>query len=104
MEFVLVLPVYIAVLGGTLWLGQRSLDAINLRSADHWTVWKAGNRFSAMRVPAAIGLRGMFPRADLAIDTVGRRLESEHGYLQFIGGGTKIIQRRPDFIDARKSK
>ena len=37
MEFVLVLPVYIAVMGGTLWIGMKSLDAINLRSADHWS-------------------------------------------------------------------
>ena len=46
MEFVLVLPVYMAVIGGVLWLGLKSLDATNLRAADHWAVWMAGNRFS----------------------------------------------------------
>ena len=42
MEFVLVLPVYMAVIGGILWLGLKSLDAVNLRSADHWgSGWQA---------------------------------------------------------------
>ena len=98
MEFVLVLPIYIAVMGGTLWLGLRSLDAINLRSSDHWAVWSAGNRFQT-RVPAMLALRGMFPRATLVNASVDRRLEDEHGYLQFIGSKTTIYQTRPEYID-----
>ena len=98
MEFVLVLPVYIAVMGGTLWLGMRSLDAVNLRSSDHWAVWSGGNRFQT-RTPAMLALRGMFPRSSLVTATVDRRLEDEHGYLQFIGSKTTIFQTRPDYID-----
>ena len=98
MEFVLVLPVYIAVMGGTLWLGLRSLDAINLRSSDHWSVWSAGNRFQN-RLPAAVALRGMFPRSKVSSVKVDRRLEDEHSYIQFIGGKTTIYQTRPDYID-----
>ncbi len=98
MEFVLVLPVYVAVMGGALWIGQRSLDAINLRSSDHWSVWSAGNRFQR-RMPAAVALRGMFPRSTVANTNTVRRLEDEHGYLQFIGGKTTIYQMRPSYID-----
>jgi len=98
MEFILVLPVYVAVMGGVLWLGLRSLDAVNLRSADHWSVWSAGNRFQ-QRTPAIAALRGMFPRASLVTASVDRRLEDEHGYLQFIAGKTTIYQTRPDYID-----
>lgn len=98
MEFVLVLPVYIAVMGGVLWVGMRSLDAINLRTSDHWAVWSAGNRFQT-RVPAMPALRGMFPRSDMVTTKVDRRLEDEHSYLQFIGSKTTLVQRRPSYID-----
>lgn len=98
LEFVLALPVYVAVMGGTLWIGLRSLDATNLRSADHWAVWSAGNRFQ-QRLPALVALRGMFPRAALTLESVDRRLEDEHGYLQFIGGKTTIYQSRPEYVD-----
>ncbi|MCI5778563.1 MAG: pilus assembly protein [Lentisphaeria bacterium] len=98
MEFVLVLPIYVAVIGGALWLGMRSLDAVNLRSSDHWSVWSEGNRFQ-IRTPALIALRGMFPRFTLVTAGVDRRLEDEHGYLQFLAGKTTIIQTRPDYID-----
>lgn len=97
MEFVLVLPVYIAVMGGVLWIGMKSLDAINLRSADHWAVWSAGNRFQ-MRTPAMIGLRDMFPRATLTTTNAERRLESEHSYLQFIASKTTLMETRPEYI------
>ena len=97
MEFVLVLPVYIAVMGGVLWIGMKSLDAINLRSADHWSVWSEGNRFQ-VRTPAMIGLRDMFPRATLATTNAERRLEAEHSYIQFIASKTTIMQTRPDYI------
>ena len=97
MEFVLVLPVYIAVMGGTLWIGMKSLDAINLRSADHWSVWSEGNRFQ-MRTPAMVALRDMFPRSTLATTNAARRLEAEHSYLQFIASKTTIMETRPDYI------
>ena len=84
MEFVLVLPVYIAVMGGVLWIGMKSLDAINLRSADHWAVWSEGNRFQ-VRTPAMLGLRDMFPRSTLVSTNATRRLEEEHSFIQFIG-------------------
>ena len=99
MEFVLVLPVYIAVMGGTLWIGMKSLDAINLRSADHWSVWSEGNRFQ-MRMPALIALRDMFPRATLITTSAKRRLEAEHSYLQFIGSKTTIMETKSDYISA----
>ena len=98
MEFVLVLPVYVAVIGGALWIGQSSLDAINLRSSDHWSVWSAGNRFQ-QRLPAVAALRGMFPRSTMVNASIARRLEDEHGYLQFIGGKTTIYQQRPGYVD-----
>ena len=98
MEFVLVLPIYVAVMGGVLWLGLRSLDAINLRASDHWSVWSAGNRFQT-RVPAILALRGMFPRSTVITTSTQRRLEDEHSYLQFIGSKTTILQTRPDYID-----
>lgn len=98
MEFVLVLPVYIAVMGGILWIGMRSLDAVNLRSSDHWSVWSEGNRFQ-LRMPAMIALRDMFPRASVVMTNTARRLESEHGYLQFIASKTTLMQTRPDYID-----
>ena len=98
MEFVMVLPVYVAVMGGILWIGMRSLDAINLRVSDHWTVWSAGNRFQT-RVPAMVALRGMFPRSKTVTTSVTRRLEDEHGYLQFIASKTTLLQTRPDYID-----
>lgn len=97
MEFVLVLPVYIAVMGGILWIGMKSLDAINLRSADHWSVWSEGNRFQ-MRTPAIVGLRDMFPRSTLATTNATRRLEAEHSYLQFIASKTTLMQTRPEYI------
>ena len=97
MEFVLVLPVYIAVMGGVLWIGMKSLDAINLRSADHWTVWSEGNRFQ-MRTPAMLGLRDMFPRSTLVTTNAARRLEAERSYLQLIASKTTLMQTRPDYI------
>lgn len=98
MEFVLVLPIYVAVVGGVLWLGMRSLDAINLRASDHWAIWSAGNRFQT-RIPAILALRGMFPRSTAVNASIGRRLEDEHGYLQFIASKTTIYQTRPEYID-----
>lgn len=98
MEFVLVLPLYMATLGGILWLGLKSLDATNLRSADHWGVWMAGNRFS-MRVPAALALLEMFPRATLITTNQQRALNDEHSYLQFIGSRTTLYETRPGFLD-----
>ena len=62
MEFVMVLPVYMAALGGIVWVGEKSLDTINLRSANHWSVMMAGNRFS-VRTPAMLSLTKLFPRA-----------------------------------------
>ena len=97
MEFVLVLPVYIAVMGGVLWIGMKSLDAINLRSADHWAVWSEGNRFQ-VRTPAMLGLRGMFPRSTLISTNATRRLEEEHSFIQFIASKTTLMQTRPDYI------
>ena len=85
MEFVLVLPVYMATLGGILWLGMKSLDAINLRAADHWGVWMAGNRFST-RTPAILASQK-------------RALTGEHSYLQFIGSKTTLYETRPGFLD-----
>ena len=73
MEFVLVLPVYMAAIGGILWLGMKSLDATNLRAADHWAVWMAGNRFS-MRVPAITALQDMFPRSTIITTSQSRAL------------------------------
>ena len=97
MEFVLVLPVYIAVMGGVLWIGMKSLDAITLRSADHWAVWSEGNRFQ-VRTPAMLGLRGMFPRSTLISTNATRRLEEEHSFIQFIASKTTLMQTRPDYI------
>jgi len=97
MEFVLVLPVYIAVMGGVLWIGMKSLDAINLRSADHWSVWSEGNRFQ-VRTPAMVALRNMFPRSTLVSTNAARRLEEEHSYIQFIASKITIMQTRPDYI------
>ena len=99
MEFVLVLPIYITVMGGVLWLGMRSLDAVNLRVGDHWAVWSAGNRFQP-RAPAMLALRDMFPRASVITTNAARRLEDEHGYLQFIASKTTLMESRPDYIDA----
>lgn len=98
MEFVLVLPVYMATLGGILWLGMKSLDAINLRAADHWGVWMAGNRFST-RAPAILALQPMFPRSTIITASQKRALEGEHSYLQFIGSKTTLIETRPGFLD-----
>ena len=98
MEFVLVLPVYMATIGGILWLGMKSLDAINLRSADHWGVWMAGNRFSA-RTPALAALQEMFPRTSLITASQKRALNAEHSYLQFIGSKTTLYETRPGFLD-----
>ena len=97
MEFVLVLPVYMATLGGILWLGMKSLDAINLRAADHWGVWMAGNRFST-RTPAILALQSMFPRSTITTSQK-RALTGEHSYLQFIGSKTTLIETRPGFLD-----
>ena len=90
MEFVIVLPVYMAALGGIIWVGEKSLDTISLRSANHWSVWMAGNRFST-RTPATISLSGLFPRADVVYDSVKRSLVDEHSYLQFIGSNVSIL-------------
>ena len=98
MEFVLVLPVYMAAIGGIMWLGMKSLDAINLRSADHWGVWMAGNRFST-RVPALLALQDMFPRTSLITTSQERSLTGEHSFLQFIGSKTTLYETRPGFLD-----
>ena len=98
MEFVLVLPVYMAVIGGILWLGLKSLDAVNLRSADHWGVWMAGNRFS-VRTPAIVALRDMFPRSSIIWASQKRYLLDEHSFLQFIGSKTTLMQTRPEYLD-----
>ena len=97
MEFVLVLPLYMATLGGILWLGMKSLDATNLRAADHW-VWMAGNRFSP-RLPAITALQEMFPRTILITTSDKRALTAEHSYLQFIGSRTTLYETRPGFLD-----
>ena len=98
MEFVLVLPVYMAAIGGILWVGMKSLDAINLRAADHWGVWMAGNRFS-MRLPAITALKSMFPRTTLITTSQERALTGEHSFLQFIGSKTTLYETRPEFLD-----
>ncbi len=98
MEFVLVLPLYMATLGGILWLGMKSLDATNLRAADHWGVWMAGNRFSP-RLPAITALQEMFPRTTLITTSDKRALTAEHSYLQFIGSRTTLYETRPQFLD-----
>ena len=98
MEFVLVLPIYMATIGGILWLGMKSLDAINLRAADHWGVWMAGNRFS-IRLPAITALQEMFPRSTLITTSQERSLTGEHSFLQFIGSKTTLYETRPNFLD-----
>ena len=98
MEFVLVLPVYMATIGGILWLGMKSLDATNLRSADHWGVWMAGNRFST-RLPALTALQDMFPRTSLIRTSEKRALTDKHSYLQLIGSKTILYETRPGFLD-----
>ena len=98
MEFVLVLPVYMAVIGGVLWLGLKSLDATNLRAADHWAVWMAGNRFS-VRTPAILALQDMFPRSTVITASQKRALTGENSFLQFIGSKTTLMERRPDYLD-----
>lgn len=97
MEFVIVLPLYIAVMGGILSIGLTSLDMINLRSADHWGVWMAGNRFST-RVPAIAALQKMFPRGNIITTNQKRALKAEKSYLQFIGSKTTVIQQTPEYI------
>ncbi len=97
MEFVIVLPVYMAALGGIIWVGEKSLDTISLRSANHWSVWMAGNRFST-RTPATISLSGLFPRADVVYDSVKRSLVDEHSYLQFIGSKVSILESTPEYL------
>ena len=98
MEFVLVLPIYMATIGGILWLGMKSLDAVNLRAADHWGVWMAGNRFST-RLPAITALQEMFPRTTLITTSQERALTGEHSFLQFIGSKTTLYETRPGFLD-----
>lgn len=98
MEFVIVLPLYMAALGGVIWLGEKSLDAINLRSANHWSAFMAGNRFST-RTPAAIALIDLFPRATVAYDSTKRSLVDEHSYLQFIGTKVSIMESTPDYLE-----
>lgn len=98
MEFVLVLPVYMAVIGGVLWLGLKSLDATNLRAADHWAVWMAGNRFS-VRTPAILALQDMFPRSTVITASQKRALTGENSFLQFIGSKTTLMEQRPDYLD-----
>ena len=98
MEFVIVLPLYMAALGGVLWVGEKSLDAINLRSANHWSAFMAGNRFST-RTPATIALIDLFPRATAACDSTKRSLVDEHSYLQFIGTKVSIIESAPDYLE-----
>lgn len=97
MEFVLVLPLYMAALGGVLWLGEKSLDTINLRSANHWSTFMAGNRFS-VRTPATLGLTKLFPRATLVYDSTKRSLVDEHSYLQFIGTKTSVMESAPELL------
>ena len=91
MEFVLVLPIYMAAIGGILWLGMKSLDAVNLRAADHWGVWMAGNRFTT-RLPAITALQEMFPRTTLITTSQERALTGEHSFLQFIGSKTTLMK------------
>lgn len=98
MEFVIVLPVYMAALGGIIWVGEKSLDTISLRSANHWSAWMAGNRFST-RTPALIALGGLFPRADAVYDSVKRSLVDEHSYLQFLGSKVYIIESTPEYLE-----
>lgn len=98
MEFVLVLPIYIMVLGGILWIGMRSLDATGLRTADRWGVWEAGNRFEA-RVIAATALQKVFPRTILISTSTKRALANEHSFLQLIGGNASVKSTIPDFIE-----
>ncbi|MBO5724411.1 MAG: pilus assembly protein [Lentisphaeria bacterium] len=98
MEFVLVLPVYLAVLGGILWMGFRSLDAIGLRSADRWGAWMAGERF-APRVPALTALQSVFPRTYIIHTSVDRALVGPQSFLQFIGSRAEIGSTMPDYID-----
>lgn len=97
MEFVMVLPVYLATLGGIIWMGEKSLDAISLRSANHWSAFMAGNRFS-VRTPATLGLTKLFPRATAVYDSTKRSLVDEHSYLQFIGSKVGILQSTPEIL------
>ncbi len=98
MEFVMVLPVYMAALGGIVWVGEKSLDTINLRSANHWSVMMAGNRFS-VRTPAMLSLTKLFPRATAVYDSTQRNLVDEHSYLQFIGSKVGILQSTPEYLE-----
>ena len=98
MEFVIVLPLYMATLGGVIWVGEKSLDAISLCSANHWSAFMAGNRFSK-RTPSTIGLTKLFPRATMVFDSTKRSLVDEHSYLQFIGTKVSVMQSTPDFLE-----
>lgn len=98
MEFVIILPAYLAVIGGILSVGTKSLDAINLRSADHWAVWSAGNRFR-IRTPALLALRDMFPRATLITASQKRALAEKNSYLQLVGSKTVIYQKNFELFE-----
>jgi hypothetical protein len=98
MEFVLVLPIYMVVIGGILWMGFRSLDATGLRTADRWGAWMAGNRFST-RVPAMAALQSVFPRTYMIQTSVNRSLVGPHSFVQFIGSKASIAITKPDYIE-----
>ena len=92
------LPVYLVVLGGVLWIGFRSLDATGLRTADRWGAWMAGERF-APRVPALTALQSVFPRTYVIKSSAQRALVGQHSFLQFIGSKAVIQSSMPDYID-----
>lgn len=98
MEFILVLPLYAAALGGILWLGTRSLDAIGLRSADRWGAWEDGARFE-MRAPAITSLQSIFPRTKIIAAPSTRALASEDSFLQFIGAKAYIETDMPEYLE-----
>ncbi|MCQ2380140.1 MAG: hypothetical protein MJ025_04385 [Victivallaceae bacterium] len=96
MEFIIVLPVYIASLGGIMMMGMAMYDSIALRTTDHWVVWNAGYR--GTRYSSILALSGLFERGIVKSDEK-RALQAEKSYLQFIGGKTSLIgYEAPDYV------
>jgi len=47
MELVIVIPIYLVIIGGTMWLGDLILAKQKLVIADRYAAWNAGNRHRA---------------------------------------------------------
>ncbi|MFA5203831.1 MAG: hypothetical protein WC708_05435 [Lentisphaeria bacterium] len=103
MELVIAIPLFVALLGGTMWLGELVLGKQKLVASDRYAAWNRGNRHEQ---PAAGTVKSrlqnlLFPQAKVGDQPInGIREMAGSGRLWSEGrGATVVLQpRMPEWV------